>query len=92
MNAHNFTPSHHPTMSVIIILLLASISVAGLFLAAFLWSVKNGQFSDEISPPLRMLLDNPISKGQTNSTEISKTIISTDNILVNKQPKTKTTN
>jgi cbb3-type cytochrome oxidase maturation protein len=44
-------------MSVIIILLLASISVAALFLVAFLWSVKTGQYNDEMSPPLRMLLD-----------------------------------
>ena len=38
-------------MSVILILLLASISVAALFLGAFLWSVKTGQYNDEISPP-----------------------------------------
>lgn len=44
-------------MSVIIILLLTSISVAALFLAAFLWSVKTGQYDDEISPPMRMLFD-----------------------------------
>lgn len=44
-------------MSVIIVLLLASIGVASLFLAAFLWSVKSGQYDDEQSPPLRMLFD-----------------------------------
>ena len=44
-------------MSVIIILLFASISVAGLFLAAFIWSVKNGQYDDEVSPAIRMLFD-----------------------------------
>ncbi|HCT22500.1 MAG: cbb3-type cytochrome oxidase assembly protein CcoS [Chitinophagaceae bacterium] len=44
-------------MSVIIVLLLASISVAGLFLAAFIWSVKNGQYDDEASPPVRILFD-----------------------------------
>jgi len=46
------------TMAVIVILLLASISVAGLFLAAFLWSVKSGQFEDDFSPPSRILFDN----------------------------------
>jgi cbb3-type cytochrome oxidase maturation protein len=45
------------TMSVIIILLAASISVAALFLAAFIWSVKKGQYDDEFSPPLRILFD-----------------------------------
>jgi len=44
-------------MSVIIILLIASISVAGLFLAGFIWSVKTGQFDDDISPPNRILFD-----------------------------------
>jgi len=46
-------------MSVIILLLIASITVACLFLAAFIWSVKNGQYEDEESPPLRMLFDDP---------------------------------
>jgi cbb3-type cytochrome oxidase maturation protein len=44
-------------MSAIIILLIASISVAALFLAGFIWSVRNGQYDDEISPPLRILMD-----------------------------------
>jgi cbb3-type cytochrome oxidase maturation protein len=44
-------------MSVIIILMLASISVAGLFLAAFIRSIKKGQYDDELSPPVRMLFD-----------------------------------
>lgn len=44
-------------MSVIILLLLASISVATLFLAGFLWSVRSGQYEDEESPPIRMLFD-----------------------------------
>jgi cbb3-type cytochrome oxidase maturation protein len=45
------------SMNVIILLLLASISVAALFLAGFLWSVKNGQYDDEYSPPVRILFD-----------------------------------
>jgi cbb3-type cytochrome oxidase maturation protein len=48
-------------MSVIILLLIASVSVASLFLAAFLWTVKSGQYDDQVSPPLRMLFDNPPS-------------------------------
>ena len=44
-------------MSVIIILLIASISVASLFLVAFIWSVKNGQFRDEVSPAVRILFE-----------------------------------
>ena len=49
-------------MSVIILLLIASVTVASLFLAAFLWSVKSGQYDDEVSPPLRMLFeDKPLT-------------------------------
>ena len=44
-------------MSVIFILLTVSILIAALFLGAFLWSVKNGQYDDEESLPLRMLFD-----------------------------------
>jgi len=51
-------------MSVIIILLLASISVAGLFLVAFLWSVKNGQFDDDYAPPSRILFEDPSTNRQ----------------------------
>jgi len=47
-------------MSVIIILLIASISVAALFLAAFIWSVKTGQYDDEVSPSIRILFDNKV--------------------------------
>ncbi|MBY0479641.1 MAG: cbb3-type cytochrome oxidase assembly protein CcoS [Chitinophagaceae bacterium] len=44
-------------MSVIFLLLIVSITVAGLFLAAFIWNVKNGQYDDEAAAPLRMLFD-----------------------------------
>jgi len=51
-------------MSAIIILLIASISVAALFLLAFLWSVRSGQYDDEVSPPLRILFDDkPVTSG-----------------------------
>jgi cbb3-type cytochrome oxidase maturation protein len=54
-------------MSAIVILLIASISVAAIFLAAFIWSVRNGQYDDEFSPPQRILFDNPpASKTPTN--------------------------
>jgi cbb3-type cytochrome oxidase maturation protein len=46
-------------MSAIVILLIASISVAALFLAAFIWSVRSGQYDDEFSPPQRILFDPP---------------------------------
>jgi len=44
-------------MSVIIILLVASMLIASLFLAAFIWSVRDGQFEDDYSPSNRILFD-----------------------------------
>jgi cbb3-type cytochrome oxidase maturation protein len=45
-------------MSVIIILLGASLLVALFFLGAFIWSVKSGQHEDLYSPAHRILFDN----------------------------------
>lgn len=53
-------------MSVIIILLIISILIAGGFLMGFLWSVKDGQFDDQQSPAQRMLFDNDLTIKQTN--------------------------
>jgi len=54
-------------MSVIIILLVASVSVAAFFLAAFLWGVKSGQFEDDYSPASRILFDDkPASSSKTH--------------------------
>lgn len=50
-------------MSVIIILLIASLTIAGLFLVAFLWSVQSGQFEDDYSPAARILFDDKPTTG-----------------------------
>jgi cbb3-type cytochrome oxidase maturation protein len=63
-------------MSVIIILIAASILVAGGFLIAFLWSVKNGQFDDDYTPSVRMLFDDkpaPDKTGTTSTPSINQT-------------------
>ncbi len=44
-------------MSVIIVLVIIGAVVAGGFLVAFVWSVKNGQYDDTYSPAVRMLFD-----------------------------------
>ncbi len=44
-------------MSVIIILVIIGVIVAGGFLAAFIWSVKSGQYDDTYSPAVRILFD-----------------------------------
>jgi cbb3-type cytochrome oxidase maturation protein len=44
-------------MNVIIVLMIASITVAGLFLGLFIYSIKKGQYDDEVSPPVRILFE-----------------------------------
>ena len=44
-------------MSVIIILILASLAVGLLFLGAFIWSFRSGQYEDTVTPAMRMLAD-----------------------------------
>lgn len=45
-------------MSVIIITAIVSLFIAGIFLVALIWSVKDGQYEDDFSPANRILFDN----------------------------------
>lgn len=82
---HNiFKALKQEKLSVIVILLLASVSVAFLFLLGFLWSVKNGQYDDQISPALRILFDDlPISQKNeiVEPESIKNTIIKTPDAI-----------
>ncbi|MEQ8907815.1 MAG: cbb3-type cytochrome oxidase assembly protein CcoS [Vicingaceae bacterium] len=49
-------------MSVLILLILASLAVAIAFLIAFIWSVKSGQYDDDYTPSVRMLFDEKSQK------------------------------
>ena len=51
-------------MSVILILILASLAVALVFLAGFIWAVKAGQFEDTCTPAMRILSEDE-SGGQS---------------------------
>ena len=44
-------------MSVIVLLIIFSLIVAVIFLVAFIWAVKSGQFDDTYSPSVRILFD-----------------------------------
>ena len=46
-------------MSVIFLLITASTFVAGVFLVAFIWAVRKGQFDDDLSPAVRILNEPP---------------------------------
>lgn len=53
-------------MTVIIILIVFSVLVAGGFLVAFFWAVRSGQYDDTYSPSVRMLFDDKKSKSEKN--------------------------
>jgi len=53
-------------MSVIIILIIASVLVALGFLIAFIWAVKSGQYDDTYSPSVRILFENKQKKETEN--------------------------
>jgi cbb3-type cytochrome oxidase maturation protein len=44
-------------MNIIIILILISLTIALIFLAGFIWSMKSGQYDDTYGPSVRMLFD-----------------------------------
>lgn len=44
-------------MSVLLLLIPLSILLAGLFLWAFVWAVRSGQYDDTQTPSMRVLLD-----------------------------------
>jgi len=55
-------------MNVIVILILASLAVALLFLAGFIWAVRSGQYEDTLTPSLRVLAEDAENKiSETNS-------------------------
>lgn len=49
-------------MNIIIILILISLSIALIFLAGFIWSMKSGQYDDTYGPSVRMLFDDKVKK------------------------------
>lgn len=64
-------------MSVIYVLLAISISVALVFFAAFVFSVKRGQYDDSYTPSVRMLFEDELlpdsDKEQSENKEIKLT-------------------
>lgn len=49
-------------MNIIFLLIGVSLIVAILFLCAFLWSVKSGQYDDDYTPSVRMLFEDGVKK------------------------------
>ncbi|AKA35429.1 MAG: cbb3-type cytochrome oxidase assembly protein CcoS [Muricauda sp.] len=59
-------------MSVIYVLLAISISVAVFFFAAFVLSVKSGQYDDAYTPSVRMLFEDELVDKDTENNELNK--------------------
>ncbi|MCU7490675.1 MAG: cbb3-type cytochrome oxidase assembly protein CcoS [Ignavibacteria bacterium] len=47
-------------MWVLVILMFFSLLVALIFLGAFIWAVKSGQYDDKYTPSVRILLDDEL--------------------------------
>jgi len=55
-------------MSVIFLLIPLSILIAAGFLVGFIWAVRSGQYEDTSTPSMRLLLDDPEPKPETDNT------------------------
>lgn len=59
-------------MDILYLMILCSVSVAVIFLIIFIVSARKGQFEDDESPAVRILLDNEVVKNEpetSNETE-----------------------
>ena len=56
-------------MSALFLLIAVSLTVAVLFLVAFLWSVRDGQYDDDYTPSVRILFDS--QQGQRGTNELN---------------------
>jgi len=59
-------------MNIIFLLICISLVVAVLFLGAFLWAVRSGQYEDDYTPSVRILFDNELTKKQPITTISTK--------------------
>ncbi len=55
-------------MNIVILLILSSVIAATLFLIAFLWAAKSGQYDDVHTPAVRMLFEDQLSDRSIAST------------------------
>ena len=59
-------------MDILYLMILCSVSLAVVFLIVFIVNVKKGQFEDDESPAVRILLDSEIIKDEPESEEKNK--------------------
>ncbi len=51
-------------MTIIILLIAISLTIAVVFLGIFLWALKSGQYDDTETPPIRMLFNTKTSEAK----------------------------
>jgi len=56
-------------MSVIFVLIIISMTVAGAFLGLFIWANKSGQFDDTVTPGMRVLFDDKKKKSDQEQSD-----------------------
>jgi cbb3-type cytochrome oxidase maturation protein len=54
-------------MTIIILLILISLSMALIFLGIFYWSMKSGQYDDTYTPSVRMLFEDKKKENESES-------------------------
>jgi cbb3-type cytochrome oxidase maturation protein len=57
-------------MGVLLILIVASLTVATGFLVAFVWAVRSGQYEDTCTPSMRVLADDSPPRGGPHSGDV----------------------
>ena len=60
-------------MNIFYLLIGVSLFAALIFLGAFIWAVRDGQFDDNETPPRRMLFDDDLIETETNGNGSDKT-------------------
>ncbi|MBL7994958.1 cbb3-type cytochrome oxidase assembly protein CcoS [bacterium] len=58
-------------MTILIVLVITSLTLAVGFLIAFLWAVKSGQFDDTYTPSVRILLDGKSTEKIQNNKSVN---------------------
>lgn len=58
-------------MSVLVLLIFASLAIATAFLLGFIWAVRSGQYEDTCTPSMRVLMEE-VSKAGLTPTGVRK--------------------
>lgn len=59
-------------MQIILFLIIISLFIAGGFLMAFFWAVKDGQYDDDYTPSMRILVDDDMIDTKSETELITK--------------------